>query len=407
MAQWFSTNFQGVRYREHATRKHGVSPDRYFAIRAQVEGKRHEEGLGWASEGWSAKKASIILADLKKAHITGEGPRTLAEKRDIEAERREIETAKAEAEKSGSITVDEFFRNTYAPQAKMDKKPRTCGHEEYLFRLYISPVIGGKALRSVTSFDIERMKKSMGELGKSARTIEYTLAITRQIFNAARRSGIWEGDPPTVAVKKPRVDNGRLRFLTRDEASALLEALRKRSEDTYCAALLSLQCGLRMGEILSLKWSDIDFERGLLTLLDAKAGTRTAFLTADTTDMLKGRGPGKPSELVFPGKTGGLVERVSKSFARTVKDLGLNEGIEDRRQRIVFHSLRHSYASWLVEEGVDLYSVQRLLGHKTGVMTQRYAHHSPEGLRASVAKLEKSFDRPSPSALALAGGEES
>jgi len=195
-----------------------------------------------------------------------------------------------------------------------------------------------------------------------------------------------------------------LRYLTRDEAQELLSALLQRSKDTHDAAFLSLHCGLRQGEIFSLRWSDVDFERGLLSIRDAKAGDRTAFLTTPAADMLKGRGPGKPSDLVFPSARGRKNCEVSKTFSRTVEDIGLNLGIEDSRQRIVFHSCRHSYASWLVEAGTDLYTVQRLLGHKTGTMTARYAHHSPEGLRSAVKGLEAHMNATTAAPLAINGG---
>ena len=66
-AKWKKTKYPGVRYYEHATRKHGIRKDRYYAIRYQKEGKRKEEGLGWASKGWTAEEANVELSELKKA----------------------------------------------------------------------------------------------------------------------------------------------------------------------------------------------------------------------------------------------------------------------------------------------------------------------------------------------------
>src|SRR4030067_919470 len=88
--KWKKTKFPGVRYYDHPTRKHGIQKDRYFAIRYQRDGKRHEEGIGWASEGWTAEKAANELAELKKAHTLGTGgPTSLNEKREVEKEKRE------------------------------------------------------------------------------------------------------------------------------------------------------------------------------------------------------------------------------------------------------------------------------------------------------------------------------
>jgi len=81
----------------------------------------------------------------------------------------------------------------------------------------------------------------------------------------------------------------------------------------------------------------------------------------------------------------GLLDLISLAFKRAVDELKLNEGIVDSRLKIYFHSCRHSYASWMIEQGADLYTFQKLLGHKTNVMTQGYAHHS------GTAKKEKAL----------------
>lgn len=100
--KWHSTKFQGVRRREHPTRRHGVSLDLYFVIRSQVAGKRREEGLGWASECWSAQKTAAVLADLKRAHTLGEGAQSLAEKRELARLQREA----AQAEEAQRIPFE-------------------------------------------------------------------------------------------------------------------------------------------------------------------------------------------------------------------------------------------------------------------------------------------------------------
>jgi site-specific recombinase XerD len=92
--------------------------------------------------------------------------------------------------------------------------------------------------------------------------------------------------------------------------------------------------------------------------------------------MLAGRGRGNPADYVFPAKIQNKqvkMGRVSSTFARVIQELGFNKGVDDPRLQICFHSCRHSYASWMIEEGADLYTVQKLLGHKTGIMTQSTA----------------------------------
>ncbi len=85
--------------------------------------------------------------------------------------------------------------------------------------------------------------------------------------------------------------------------------------------------------------------------------------------------------------------RISPTFHRVVKELGLNKGIDDRRQKLVFHSARHSFGSLLAEQGQDLYTIQKLIGHKTVTMTQRYSHLTENKLRNAVESLEKAFEK--------------
>ena len=392
--KWHSTRFPGVRYRVHPSRKHGVQKDKYFAIRYQKDGKRKEEGLGWASEKWSAQKASITLAELKKAHITGEGPTRLSEKRELAREDKAHKEAEKKRQENDALTFGRFFRETYFPQAKANKSQRSWLREEQFFHLWISPVIEEKPLKKVSPLDLERIKKNMADAGRAPRTIHYCLAVIRQVFNLARMLNLYQGDNPATKVKKPQIDNRRLRFLSKDEADRLLEDLKQRSQKLHDMALLSLHCGLRAGEIFNLTWGDVDLERGILMLRDTKGGpSRPAFMTNEVNDMLAAKDPGGPSDLVFTDRNGNKIREISNAFERAVKELGFNDGITDKRYRVCFHTLRHTFASWLVENGEDLYTVKELLGHSTLAMTERYSHLSNGTLQNAVCNLGKRLSK--------------
>ncbi len=389
--KWINTNYKGIRYYEHPTRKHGVQKDRYYAIRFQQQGKRKEEGLGWTSEGWKLEKAVAELSKLREAARKGEGPSSLAEKREIEYKRKQDEKIRQELFEKESITFERYFIDTYMPQAKADKKIRTSKREEGLFNNWIKDSLGNLQLIDIVPFHLEKIKRTMTEKGQSARSIEYALALIRQVFNNARRQGLYVGESPTSKVKKPKVDNGRMRFLTHDEAKRLLSALQIKSIDTHDMTLLSLHCGLRFGEIASLTWQDVDLNKGVLTIRDAKAGSRYAFLTEQAAEMLRSRTQEGPSGYVFPKRGGGKMDRISPTFFRIIEELKFNEGIDDPRLQICFHSCRHSYASWLIDQRQDLYTVQKLLGHKTNVMTQRYAHLAENKLKDAAQALGKAL----------------
>lgn len=404
--KWYSTKFSGVRYREHESRKHGVKFDRYFSIRYQANGKRVEEGLGWASAGWTEQKAALKLAELRTAAKTGEGPTRLAEKREIERRRKEAfhaEQERLELEKRleeerrarDNITFSDFMRDTYLPQSRHDKAKKTHIREECIYRRHLACTIGGLPFAKISAFHLERVKKAMADRGLSDRTIQYALQIIRHVFKTARKLGVFSGDPPTNAVKWPRLDNMKLRYLSVSESERLLEALATHSLSLHDQALLSLHAGLRFGEIAALTWSCYNPEAGTLAILNAKTGSRTAYLTVRAKKMLEARreATARPDDFIFPkrsGKDGGMGQP-SGVFIRTVNALGLNDGITDRKQKVTFHTLRHTFATHLYESTNDLYLTQRSLGHATGTMTARYARMSENRLREGAAALEKAF----------------
>jgi integrase len=109
--------------------------------------------------------------------------------------------------------------------------------------------------------------------------------------------------------------------------------------------------------------------------------------------MLKQRKSGKPDELIFQKRSGkeGPMAQASNVFNDVVDSLKLNEGITDTKQRITFHTLRHSFATLLYENTHDLYLVQRSLGHATGEMSRRYAKMSENRLREGAEAIEKAW----------------
>jgi integrase len=383
------TTYPGVRYRIHPTRKHGINQDRYFTIRYRLNGKTREEGIGWASQGMTAKKASVYLSKLREARLTGDGPQTLKEQR-------EQAKAQREYEKREGLTFAEFFEQTYLPLVKANKSYKAYLTEQSLYK-WIFPVVGDKPLPAISPLHLERIKKSLADAGRSPGTIRYTLALIRQCFNQAKILNLFEGDNPVSKVKMPHADNRRVRFLSHTEADVLLRELAESNKQLHDMALLSLHTGMRAGEIFNLAWSDVDLERQTLFLKDTKSRrNRTAYLTEQTLIMLIQRKEIDGTGYVFKNRNGGKIQEVTNSFTPVIKKLGFNAGITDRRNRVVFHTLRHSFASWCVEAGVDLYTVKTLLGHSTLSMTERYSHLSQGTLQEAVRKLDRKIKENEP-----------
>ena len=403
--KWIKTAHKGLRYYEHQERKHGKKRDRYCSIRFKVDGAEHNYGVGWVSDGIpdAIRKEEPelgfedyclkLLRQYKGNVKTGSGPRSPKEKRSIEEGKRvQTEVEKDRIEKE-NITFGHFMTETYLPQSERDKKAKTHEIEEMLYKKYMAGTIGDIPFSKIAPFHLERIKKDMTDKKKSDRTIQYVLQIIRQAFNTARNLGLYTGDSPTKGVRWPKLDNMKLRYLSIDEAEKLLAALAAKSQNLHDTALLSLHTGLRFGEIAALTWACVNWEAGTLAILNAKTGSRTAYLTEKAKAMLKSRKQGRPDELIFPKRSGkeGAMAQASKAFAEVVTVQGLNLGVTDRKQKVTFHTLRHTFATHLYESTHDLYLTQRSLGHATGTMTARYAKMSESRLREGAAALEKAF----------------
>ena len=382
--KWEKTTYPGVRFREHDTRKNGVKKDQYFIISYRIDGKRKDEAIGWATKGWTAKKANALLSEILENQRKGSGPQTLLEMRDIETEKREEVQKQIKEQEKSNLTFKDFFHEKYIP-ASLHKKQYTINNEKSLFRNWIEPEIGRLPFNKITSFNLEKIKKKMTDEGLSDRSMQYCFALVRQVWNYARINGITTDTLPKVKLKK--FDNKRLRFFSREEARLLLAELKTRSQQVHDMALLSLHTGARAGEVFSLTWGSADLDNGVLTAKDTKSGkTRFLYLTNDTKAMLEKKFNGQPTrELVFPDRNGERIVFISASFDRALEKLGFNAGVTDRRDKATFHTLRHTFASWHVQNGTDLYTVKELLGHSTIALTERYSHLRPEGLKQTTA----------------------
>lgn len=395
MTTWKTTNTPGIRYRLHSTRKNGVNYDRYFSIRYRVDGKAKEEGLGWASEGWTEKKSAAILAELKANHTRGEGPKTLADKREQKAALDATVVAQERERQARNTPFHEIITERYLPYIQANRRNQKAVLTEMgIYKLWVGPVIGNLPLSKIAQLPhIEAIKARMKKAGKAPRTIRYALDIVRQVFNFADMEKIYQGKNPAAGrqVKRPHEDNRRNRSLSDGEGELLLSELLKHSQDVHDVSLLSLQAGLRFGEIAALRWSDVDILAGQGHLKDTKSNkNRPFFLTDDVKTMfarrrLKGAGP---DQLVFPDKNGQEMEKISITFHRVV-DAIFNMEVEDRRERVVFHTLRRSFATQLLNQGTSIFHIQKLLGHADITTTTRYLDTDNDKLKEAVLMLQK------------------
>ena len=146
----------------------------------------------------------MVLSELKKNHLTAEGPQTLAEKRAIEIERKDLERVKKSGLRKKPWLFPIIFNIRYFPESKINKNWRSYAREDSLFRLWIEPVIGKMPFKDIRPFHLERIKKNMADAGKAPRSIQYALAVVRQVFNHAIKNEVYSGDNPARKVASQR-----------------------------------------------------------------------------------------------------------------------------------------------------------------------------------------------------------
>ena len=373
-------SFPGVRTKECI--RNGRK-DVYFSVRYTRNGKQYEESIGYKSEGFTAAQAYDILSELKRDIKAGRAF-SLKEK----AQQREQEKIANEA---ANMTFSELFEEYYQPHIQNKDKKSTYDREVHLYKKWLKPVLGAVRLNLISRISLIRLLQPMEKKHLSNRSKNYAIALTRQVFNFAIRNELFAGDNPAARFDElKKEDNRRMKFLSEEELNNLLDELKKHSYSVYLIALISADCGLRAGEIFKLTWADVSLEEKMLFLRDTKNGkNRFAYMTNRVAEEFSKLKKGEGNEFVFQSKAGGKIEHISRTFERVVKALGLNDGITDRRQKVVFHSLRHTFASRLVQRRVSLYEVKELLGHSDIAMTQRYSHLADETLRDAVARLNE------------------
>ena len=395
---WNRTTYPGVRFREHPSRKHNGKADRYFSIRYYVNYKDCEEGLGWASDGWNPEKAHKVLAKIKEGVTTGIGAQSLGDLRAEAEVRRVKETNEATLARVQSMTLSTFLAEYYLPEAERTK--RTWKDDKGRIERHINAQLGSFPLCAITKEDIKSFLDFLRKEGLSEATVLHHMAILRRAFNMARTvviEGIplFAGPGPLDGVPLPKPKNARERFLSYEEADKLLEAAQESGHaDLHTAIVIALNTGMRLGEILRLEWIDVDMAHGIITVreeADRKPGGK-AFINTEVEAVLKKRiSSRRHSRLVLaPPKGGKERSSLTHRFSDLVEELGFNTGIEDARHKVVFHTLRHTFASWLALAGTDIYRIKTLMRHKTITMTMRYAHLLPDATRSAVHNLRPS-----------------
>lgn len=356
MAKRVKTQYPGVYYRLGKRLGRGGTEKIYYIV-FKKQGLVHEEKAGRQyADHMSAQRAAGIRAE------------RLEGKRPSPKEIREQRKSKKDPWTLQRLW-DEYKRQR--PELK------ALGPDENRFKKYLKPAFGKKEPQEIYPLDVERFRINKLK-GKSPQTVKLTLALLRRICNFGYNKRLCK--PLSFQIQMPKVHNEKTEDLTAAQLKALFEAIEKESHlQAGHMMKMVLFTGMRRGEMFKLKWRDIDFERGFITIRNPKGGPDQKIpLNEETRELLDSIVRTK-SPYVFYGRAGGLRTDISHQVNRIKKAAGLPEDFRP------LHGLRHTYASMLASSGkVDMYTLQNLLTHKDPKMTMRYAHLRDQALKRAA-----------------------
>ena len=358
------TKYAGVYYVD--TYERGKR-ERIYYIRYRYQGKLYEEKAGFQhADDMTPSKAAAMRENRSK----GQELSNIA--------RREQDKA-AQLAKAGKCTLDKLWEE-YEANRPGSKSINT---DKGRFEKYLSPSFGTKEPHEIIRLDVDRLRVNLSKKLKP-QTVKHILGLLKRIvhFGVARQlcqNLNFEVDPV-------KVDNQKTEDLTQEQLMNLLKAIDD-STDMEAANImrLALFTGMRRGEMFKLKWNDIDFQRGFISIRYPKGGVSQKIpLNEQARHVLENhpktevtRNDKKEiSEYVFLRPDGEPFTDIRRRINPIKEAAGLPADFRP------LHGLRHTYASMLASSGkVDLYTLQKLLTHKSPVMTQRYAHLRDEALR--------------------------
>jgi integrase len=324
-----------------------------FVAQAYVARRKRRITLGYAPDMTLAKARIEALQTL--AAMRGGMDPTVDRK------------ARLRAEAAKTLTLRDLSERWLTEFVVPKLKSRTISDYEQLLKTQIFPALGSLTLVEIDREHIERFHLN---LKRTPRRANYAVTVFRALLNFAVKHGL-RSNNPAAGIKLYR-ENKRERFLSEAEigaaADGITEAENRGVIGPHAATglRLALFTGARSGEITSIKWEHVDWNRRLIRLPDSKNNTpRTIHLNDAAIEVLRSTPHVGP--FVVAGQKHGVPYRnLTHAWGRARKFAGLDD--------VRLHDLRHSYASLAAGRGVSLYTIGKLLGHKDPVSTQRYAH---------------------------------
>ncbi len=363
MQRYSVPGYAGVFYIEaNRAAKKGV--EKIYYIRYRKNGKLIEEKVGrqFKDNMTPAKASSIRGLRIEGCNPTNQGNRE-----------------RIKEEKLKEISSYSFIR-LFSLFEESKHENRSLKDDRTRFALHVAPFIGRKVISALTTQDIEKIRRKMEKDGKSPQTVKHVLTLIKRLVNFALKNGYIAFIPGTLHFDMPVVDNKVTENLTSEQMAKLLQVLDEEEDKIFASLIrLALFTGMRRGALLNLQWTDLDFERNIITLRgDVAKKKKTEYIPMNekAKEILLAV-PRTTSPYVFPGRDNDKPRvNITDILKRVKEKAGLPENFRP------LHGLRHSFASWLANSGqVSMYELQKLLTHSSPLMTQRYAHLHDEALK--------------------------
>jgi integrase len=274
--------------------------------------------------------------------------------------------------------LERYLRDYSAPNKAAGTHRRDQSLAAHLLRAF-----GDVPLDQLRPARLAEYKASRRAHGIAPKTLNDELGLLGHAYKLAEREWEWATHNPVLKIAKEKVRNLIERWLTPEEEQRLLAASPSWLQEII---LFALHTGMRRGEILTLQWSHVDLARRTLTILEQKNGARDTLPINDTAmAVLQARAAVRTSHAAFVFVNGADHPRNARNLLRSFYPAMRKAGIT----RFRFHDLRHTFATRLIQAGVDVYTVQKLGRWKTISMVLRYAHHQPESLRGGAEVLDR------------------
>ena len=281
-------------------------------------------------------------------------------------------------------------------RTSLKRSPRD---DQLCIRNHLLPIFGSKYIDSINPQDVEEYKLEKSHL--KPKTIHNHLTLLISILRYAREYS-WRRKVPKIRKPKIKKMGANFRYLkTKPEIEKFLNSAKDEGQFTYSLYLIAIYTGMRQGEIAGLKWSDIDFEKRLITVQRSydgptKSGEPRIVPILDVIlKPLQELALTAFNEIVFPNQAGKMQCRCARIFDETLKRILLRAGFLPQNQGgsavhyITFHGLRHTFASHWMMNGGDIFKLQKILGHANIETTMIYSHLAPDAFVGDYSRMGK------------------